>query len=115
MGTMGGEVDIGRRHGTMKEDGTLGGNKGHQEGLGTPGNGISIPFDTPVSPPLGSPIGQRGEVDMMWDVLRVTQESHLVPCLAIVIKLCQVALWAVEKSGGHLATTVNHQCHKKSH
>lgn len=50
--------------------------------------------------------------DAVRGVLGVTQESHLVPCLATVLLLCQVAAWATERSGHHLATALDQQRHQ---
>ncbi|XP_035427863.1 uncharacterized protein LOC118261238 [Cygnus atratus] len=50
--------------------------------------------------------------DAVREALGVTQESHLVPCLATVLLLCQVAMWAADRSGHHLATAVEQQRHR---
>lgn len=49
---------------------------------------------------------------MVREALGVTQESHIVPCLATVALVCQVALWGVGTSKRHLATAASHQRHQ---
>lgn len=46
---------------------------------------------------------------MVREALGVTQESHLVPCLATIALVSQVALWGAGTSKRHLATAANHQ------
>ncbi|XP_035169322.1 uncharacterized protein LOC118158747 [Oxyura jamaicensis] len=58
---------------------------------------------------LGTPLLS---FDALREALGVTQESHLVPCLATVTLLCQVAAWAADRSGHHLATAVEQQRHQ---
>lgn len=48
-------------------------------------------------------------VDAVREALGVTQESHVVPCLATVTAVCQVALWGAEKSEAHLAAAAEEQ------
>lgn len=50
--------------------------------------------------------------DAVREALGVTQEGHLVPCLATVLLVCQVAAWASERSGHHLATALDQQRHQ---
>jgi len=51
-------------------------------------------------------------LDAVRAALGVTQESHLVPCLATVALLCQVALWGAGTSKRHLATAAARQRHQ---
>ncbi|XP_075594536.1 uncharacterized protein LOC142598933 [Balearica regulorum gibbericeps] len=51
-------------------------------------------------------------LDVVREVLGVTQETHLVPCLATIALLCQVALWGAGISKRHLATAASHQRHQ---
>lgn len=53
--------------------------------------------------------------DAVREALGVTQEGHLVPCLATVLLVCQVAAWASERSGHHLATALDQQRHQLAH
>ncbi|XP_037227976.1 uncharacterized protein LOC119140579 [Falco rusticolus] len=48
-------------------------------------------------------------LDVVREALGVTQECHLVPCLATVTLVCQVALWGAGTSQRHLATAASHQ------
>ncbi|XP_042649961.1 uncharacterized protein LOC122153607 [Tyto alba] len=45
-------------------------------------------------------------LDAVREVLGVTQESQLVPCLATVTLICQAALWGAGTSKRHLAAAV---------
>ncbi|XP_040437286.1 uncharacterized protein LOC121082011 isoform X3 [Falco naumanni] len=51
-------------------------------------------------------------LDVVREALGVTQECHLVPCLATVTLVCQVALWGAGTSQRHLATAASHQRHQ---
>ncbi|XP_054039781.1 uncharacterized protein LOC128901678 [Rissa tridactyla] len=51
-------------------------------------------------------------LDVVREALGVTQESHLVPSLATVALVCQVALWGTGTSKRHLATAASHQRHQ---
>lgn len=51
-------------------------------------------------------------LDAVREALGVTQESHLVSCLATVLLLCQVAMWATDRSGHHLAAAIERQRHQ---
>ncbi|XP_069738105.1 uncharacterized protein [Phaenicophaeus curvirostris] len=51
-------------------------------------------------------------LDAVREALGVTQESHLVPGLATVALVCQVALWGAATSKRHLATAAGHQRHQ---
>ncbi|XP_069630500.1 uncharacterized protein [Haliaeetus albicilla] len=51
-------------------------------------------------------------LDMVREALGVTQESHLVPCLATFALVSQVALWGAGTSKRHLATAASHQRHQ---
>ncbi|KAM9266879.1 uncharacterized protein FYN16_006088 [Cariama cristata] len=51
-------------------------------------------------------------LDVVREALGLTQESHLVPCLATVVLVCQVALWGAGTSKRHLATAASHQRHQ---
>lgn len=51
-------------------------------------------------------------LDVVREALGVTQESHLVPALATVALVCQVALWGAGTSKHHLATAAGHQRHQ---
>ncbi|XP_031466447.1 uncharacterized protein LOC116240261 [Phasianus colchicus] len=48
-------------------------------------------------------------LDVVREALGVTQESHVVPCLATVTAVCQVALWSAERSEGHLVEAAEQQ------
>ncbi|XP_051499771.1 uncharacterized protein LOC127396194 isoform X2 [Apus apus] len=49
-------------------------------------------------------------LDVVREALSMTQESHLIPCLAAVALVAQVALWGAETSKHHLseATSLQH-------
>ncbi|KAM6038510.1 uncharacterized protein LJ206_020495 isoform 1-T2 [Theristicus caerulescens] len=51
-------------------------------------------------------------LDVVREAVGVTQESHLVPCLATVALICHVALQGTETSQRHLVTAVTHQRHQ---
>lgn len=48
-------------------------------------------------------------LDVVREAVGVTQESHLVSCLATVTLVCQMALWGMGTSKRHLATAASHQ------
>ncbi|KAK4805454.1 hypothetical protein QYF61_000589 [Mycteria americana] len=51
-------------------------------------------------------------LDAVRETVGVTQESHIVPCLATIVLVCQVALWGARTSKHHLATAARHQRHQ---
>ena len=111
MGTMGGDGDNGRGWGHWEEMGTMGMGTmggGQWEGMGTTWGGSGVPG---AAGDAGGAMGLRPAVslDAVREALGVTQESHVVPCLATVTAVCQVALWGAERSEGHLAAAAEDQ------
>ncbi|XP_064329904.1 uncharacterized protein LOC135317547 [Phalacrocorax carbo] len=51
-------------------------------------------------------------LDVVREALGVTQESHLIPCLATLTLASQVALWGAGTSKRHLALAASHQRHQ---
>lgn len=103
--TLGGDTgDSGRGH--WGQLGALGGNWRHWEGTGDTRRCHQevLPAAMSPCPPVS--------LDAVRESLGVTQECHLVPCLATVTLLCQGALWALGTSRRHLVTAAGHQRHQ---
>ena len=114
VGTMGGDGDHGRgwgqwEWGQWEGMGTMGmGTMRTMRGMGMTWGGSGVPG---AAGDAGGAMGLRPAVslDAVREALGVTQESHVVPCLATVTAVCQVALWGAERSEGHLAAAAEDQ------